>query len=158
MDSVAIRPFYRTGGLGSTIGDFDNRPDRAGFMILRVTLGILVFSLGSVCAHAQALTAVHPLSGYKCMALNLSPEEMMTKLVPMLSNPNSTSQRIGYVAATVIASDQPPVNSYQKVIRFDGKEGWVAEQYLKPWVNPGGNGQKCIPSVMSNGSLGFQTD
>lgn len=106
-------------------------------------------------AQAQGLQAVRPLIGYKCMALNLSQQQMMTQTVPMLAQPSVGAPKVGIVAATVIAADSEPVNGFQKVLRLDRKVGWVSSQYLKPWANPGGSGQKCVPSVMSNGSLGY---
>ena len=116
---------------------------------------LLMAPLFVMSAQAQGLQAVRPLSGYKCMALNLSEQQMMTETVPMLAQPSAGAPKVGIVAATVIAAESPPVNGYQKVLRLDGKVGWVSSQYLKPWVNPGSSGQKCVPSLMSNGRLGY---
>lgn len=121
--------------------------------VLRNIVAVVPLCVGI--AHAQGLQAVRPLPGYECMALNLSPQQMMTETVPILSEPSSSAAKIGIASATVIAADAPPVNGFQKVLRLDGKPGWISTKLLKPWVNPGGNGQKCVPSAMSNGRLGF---
>jgi hypothetical protein len=117
---------------------------------------VLPFAVGV--AHAQGLQAVRPLPGYECLALNLSQQDMMTETVPILAQPSSGAAKIGIASATVIAADAPPTNGYQKVLRLDGTPGWVSTRFLKPWVNPGGNGQKCVPSMMSNGRPGFGFD
>lgn len=122
----------------------------------KIVMGILLaFPMFAMNAQAQGLKTVRPLLGYKCMALNLSEQQMMTMTVPMRAEPNPGAPKMGIVAATVIASESQPVNGFQKVLRLDGKVGWVSVRYLKPWVNPGGGGQKCVPSVMSNGLLGY---
>lgn len=108
-------------------------------------------------ADATALKAVRALDGYRCMALNLPDSKLMNPSthVAILSNPRAGSQPMGYASSTVIAADTPPVNGFRKVLRLDGKPGWMPASDLKPWVNPGNNGQGCVPSVMSNGRLGF---
>jgi hypothetical protein len=75
--------------------------------------------------------------------------------VLILDKPEASGRPIGDAIATVIASLSPPVNGYRRVLRLDGMPGWISTSLLKPWKNPGGNGQKCIPSMMSNGGLGF---
>jgi len=107
--------------------------------------------------HAQGLRAVRPLAGYQCMSLNLGEQQMMdpASRVPILAKPDASAPQIGFATATVIAESSPPVNGFQRVLRLDGLPGWIATSLLKPWRNPGGNGQKCVPSVMSNGRLGF---
>jgi hypothetical protein len=124
--------------------------------IIELALGASA-SIASLNAPAQTLTAERPLTGYECMALNLSDQQMMDPSihVPILANPTPDSPLVGYASATVIASIAPPTNGFQHVLRLDGVPGWVDTKYLKVWTNPGGNGQKCIPSAMSNGRLGF---
>lgn len=120
-----------------------------------VTGVALALPMSAPGARAQGLQAVRPLIGYKCMALNLSPEQMMTETVPMLAQPNAAAPKVGIVAATVIAADSPPLDGFQRVLRLDGKTGWVPTRDLKPWRNPNGSATRCIPSVMSNGGLGY---
>jgi SH3-like domain-containing protein len=91
------------------------------------------------------------------MALNLTSEQMMDPSVhvPILKDPSPDAPLVGYASATVIASVSAPTDGYQHVLRLDGVPGWINTKYLKAWVNPGGNGQKCIPSALSNGRVGF---
>ncbi len=107
---------------------------------------------------AGDLHAVRPLPGYMCMSLNLNEQQMMdpSAQVPVLSDPSPESRWVGNAAATVIvASPLREVNGYLRVLKLDGQPGWIAAKYLKPWRNPGRNGQQCVPSLMSNGRPGF---
>ena len=91
------------------------------------------------------------------MAVNMSPADLMNPRVhvTMLQSPDASAPPVGYAAATVIASVNAPTNGYRSVLRFDGVPGWISAAKLKPWVNPGGNGQRCAPAMMSNGQLGL---
>jgi hypothetical protein len=62
----------------------------------------------------------------------------------------------GNAVATVIAAS-PLVDDqgYVKILKLDGKIGWVQAEFLKPWVNPGANGQRCYPAILPNGRIGF---
>ena len=126
------------------------------FKLIATTL-IAATGVASINASAQTLTAERPLTGYKCMALNLTEQQMMdpSTHVPILAQPAASSALVGYASATVIASLSPPTDGFRHVLRLDGVPGWIDIQYLKDWTNPGGNGQKCIPSIMSNGRVGF---
>ncbi len=118
---------------------------------------VVAGAFGSTQTNAAPSEAVRPLPGYVCMALNMSPDQLMKPdvHVTMLKDPGPSSPPVGYAAATVIASEEPPTNGYRRVLRFDGVQGWISSAKLKPWVNPSGNGQRCTPSVMSNGRLGL---
>ena len=107
-------------------------------MIATVRRLMLVLPLTALTAHAQGLQVVRPLPGYECMALNLSDQQMMTETVPILAQPSPSAAKIGIASATVIAAEAPSVGGYQKVLRLDGKPGWISTKFLKPWVNPGG--------------------
>lgn len=125
-------------------------------MMRKILCGmVFLLPLGVGIAHAKGLEAVRPLPGYKCMALNLSPKQMMTETVPIRTAPSPSAPKHGIASAAVIASDNPPVNGFQKVLRFDGTPGWVSTKFLKPWVDPSHTGGTCVPSVMSDGLLGF---
>ena len=73
----------------------------------------------SLAAHAQTLTALNPLVGYECMALNLSQQQLMdpSTHVPIVKNPDATAPLVGYASATVIASVSPPTNGFRRVDR-----------------------------------------
>ena len=124
-----------------------------------VLMGLMVAAGGVIFGKAQAagVEAVRPLPGYVCMDINMPPSELLNPdvHVTMLQNPDASAPPVGYAAATVIASVDAPTNGYRRVLRADGVQGWISAAKLKPWVNPGGNGQRCAPSMMSNGRLGL---
>lgn len=106
----------------------------------------------------QPLGAVKPLTGYACMSLNLTEQQMMDPSVhvPIRSSPSAEAPVTGNAVATVIAkSPEQQENGFLQVLQLDGRVGWVEAQFLKPWKNPGGNGQRCYPAMMSNGRVGF---
>jgi hypothetical protein len=92
------------------------------------------------------------------MALNLTERQMMdpSVRVPIRSAPSTEAPVTGNAIATVVAA-APVVqkSGYVKVLQLDGRIGWIEAGYLKPWVNPGGNGQRCFPAVLTNGRIGF---
>jgi hypothetical protein len=106
----------------------------------------------------DTLEAVRPLPGYICMDLNLSEAQMMDPSVhvPIMTEPSANSKPLGYAMATVIVASPPhEAGGYLEVLHLDGKRGWIASRYVRPWRNPGTSGHKCIPSLMSNGRIGF---
>jgi hypothetical protein len=122
-------------------------------------IGASCFIAGQA-AHADNLYAVRPLSGYACMALNLTEEQMFDPSihVPIMSEPSASSKPLGKAIATVIVASPPhQVNGYLEVLHLDGRRGWIASQYVRPWRNPGTSGHKCIPSLMSDGRPGFDS-
>jgi len=129
-----------------------------------VRFGLVIGLLGILCgwlsdsANAERLYAIRPLSGYACMSLNLTEQQLgdNSVIVPILSKPSSTAQRVGEASSIIIAvSPLREVNGYVEVLRLDGGSGWIAGQYVKPWRNPGNSGRSCVPSLMSNGTPGF---
>jgi hypothetical protein len=105
-----------------------------------------------------SIHAVRPIPGYVCMALNLSDQQMMDPSihVPIRIAPSSEAATTGNAIATVIVAwPQREQNGYLQVLQLNGQTGWIRAQFLKPWQNSGGNGQRCYPSVMSNGRVGF---
>jgi hypothetical protein len=106
----------------------------------------------------KAYAAPSHIKGYQCMALNLSPQQMMdpSVRVPIRSRPLPNAPVTGNAIATVIASS-PEISKdgFVKVLQLNGKTGWINARFLKQWVNPGGNGQKCYPSILSDGRIGF---
>lgn len=126
---------------------------------LKVTAVMLTaFSAVLPAAVAIAQTSPRDLNGYQCMALNLSQQQMMDPSVhiPIRSAPTSTAAVTGTAIATVIAfSPEQEQAGYLKVLQLNGKTGWVEARYLKPWTNPGGNGQRCYPAILSTGRIGF---
>jgi hypothetical protein len=111
---------------------------------------------------AQQATPNHAatvLPGYACMALNLPSAEMMNPdiLVPIYSNPTSSSNQIGRASAIIIVSSPLVLtNGYARVLHLNGKTGWIFQKYIKTWVSPGGTGDHCYPALLSNGRIGFE--
>lgn len=109
-------------------------------------------------ARAQGLHAVRPVPGYQCMSLNLSEQQMEDRslVVPVLAGPSKGAQVVGRAPAVIFAGVPPrEVNGYVQVLRFNKQTGWMEASFLKAWRNPGSSGQQCVPSFMSNGSLGI---
>ncbi len=119
---------------------------------------VLFGYVASASSFAQGLTAVRPIPGYGCMALKMTPQQMMdpTYVVPLYSQPSANSAVLGRASAIVIvASPTREANGYIAALLLDGKTGWISASFLKPWQSFGSVRQKCIPSVMSNGRIGF---
>jgi hypothetical protein len=130
---------------------------------MRLTLRVPSLALAAISAallaqNAAAQNAPRDLQGYECMALNLSDQQMMDPSVhvPIRSAPSQSAAVTGNAIATVIVySPEQNERGYIKVLQLNGKTGWVQARYLKPWTNPGGNGQRCYPAILSTGRLGF---
>ncbi|WP_291366532.1 hypothetical protein [Acetobacter sp. UBA5411] len=119
-------------------------------------LAIAGLSLGTT-SHAAGLKAVKPLNGYRCMVIDAPDEVMMDFQHPieMHEAPGEQSPTVSGIS-TVFAVAEPPETSggFIKTMNFAFKPGWVSTKWVKPYeaVHPG---VKCVPSVMSDGKLGF---
>ena len=116
-----------------------------------------VLALPAVSA-AQVRRAVAPIPGLVCMSLNMTQQQAMDPsfIVPFRSEPSANASAVGRASAIVIVRDpKVETNGFLAVIQFNGHPGWIAASDVVPWKNPGGNGQRCIPSRMSDGSVGF---
>ena len=121
-------------------------------------LATVLTSLVPAAVYAQQAQSVTILPGYTCMALNLPADEMMNPdiAVPIFTGPTSASTQTARATAIVIVSSPMVIsNGYARVLRLNGKIGWISEKYIKPWVNPGGTGDHCYPALLSNGRIGF---
>lgn len=127
--------------------------------MLRIAfLALAVVAVVPAIVSAQGRTAVAPESGLACMSLRMTETQAMDPsfVVPLRSAPSATAPSIGQASAIVLVrSPQVVSNGFVKAILFNGREGWIAAADIKPWQNPSGNGQRCIPSKMSDGSIGF---
>lgn len=125
---------------------------KMGWLLLA---GALTAAFG---VRAEARTAVAPLEGLACMSLNMTQEQAMDPsfVVPLYSEPTSGSRAVGQASSIVIVRN-PEVekNGFISAVLFNGRSGWIAASKVRPWQNPGGNGQRCVPSRMSDGSVGF---
>jgi hypothetical protein len=92
------------------------------------------------------------------MSLNMTQQQAMDPsfVIPFRSQPSGSAPQVGRAGAIVIVrSPRVETNGFLAVVQFDGQPGWIAASDVVPWKNPGGNGQRCIPSRMSDGSVGF---
>ena len=109
-------------------------------------------------ANAQGLRPIRPLPGYVCLQLALSPEEIAdpARGVPARDVPSLSGRIVGWAASVVFApADQQPNAGFLQIVFPDGHRGWVRDIALKPWRSPSNPNRKCIPSVMSDGLIGF---
>lgn len=109
-------------------------------------------------AHAQGLRAVRLLPGYSCMMLSAPPAATVEAIrqVPVRAEP-SVSAPVTGISPTVVLMANPLVanGAFLQATFADHHTGWIAASDLKPWSTPYNPGQRCIPSVMSNGTYGF---
>jgi len=120
------------------------------------TLLVLLFLLGA--AHAQDLKAVRPLPGYVCMALALTPEQTAdpTRGVPVRDIPSLSAPVASWAPSMlVVVVPQQPTAGFLQVVFADGHKGWLQAAALKPWNSPTNPSRRCVPSVMSDGGIGF---
>ena len=109
-------------------------------------------------ANAEGLHAIRPLPGYVCMQLALSPEENTdpTRGVPVRDTPSLSVHVSSWAPSLlVVPSPQQPTSGFLQVVFSDGHRGWVQEAALKLWRSPTNPNRRCVPSVMSNGLIGF---
>jgi len=105
--------------------------------------------------HAIALTAVKPVNDLVCMDLNL-PESVLRDrhgngLPLVYEKPSETSKIIGNAGGMIFAvKPVRQINGFIEYVRPNWQHGWVKQEYLKPHT-----GFECIPSLMSDGGLGF---
>lgn len=126
-------------------------------MVCRIGIVVVCVVSLSNTAKSQGLAAVKPIEGFVCMSLNRTEQQMFDQSarVSVYQEPVSSSRKLGFTAAVAIASRSEVSNGFRKVLLLDGTPGWVESRDLKAWTNPGGNGQICTPSLMSNGRLGY---
>ncbi len=106
--------------------------------------------LAPVAALAAGLTAVQPIPGYVCMALQ-SPDAAP----PVLVLPSPSAPRLGIASATMIVASPPQtMNGYTKVLHLDGQIGWLDVSKLRPWRSASDPAATCTPSIMSDGRPG----
>lgn len=124
---------------------------------IAILLSAVLLARGFV-AVAQGPTVAHPLTGYQCMSLNLTEEQLLTNStpVPVRSGPSPASPQVGVAGATVaVATPLQPVNGYYRMLFPTGGEVWIEAAKLRPWKNAGDPKVTCTPSLMSNGRPGF---
>ena len=120
-------------------------------MMLRYS--VLALALLATHAHAQPVTAVRPIPGYKCAKLNITEHEAMDFhfAVPIRLAPNPQAP-VGTNASAVLLEKQPvhAENGFVEVLQLNGQPGWIEQKRVKPYDPLA----KCTPSVLSNGRIG----
>ena len=105
-----------------------------------ISLGLYAMLLVPAAGFAQVRHVVGPAPGLVCMSLKVTDAQAMDPsfVVPFHAAPSPTSPAIGRATAVVLARD-PLVerNGFIQAVLFNGKEGWVAADALRPWTNPG---------------------
>lgn len=124
-------------------------------LVLVVTLiacGLVV----ETATRAEGLRAVRPLAGYKCMGLTAEEMASSSPGPAILTEPNRGAAILGRASATVIVtSPEKIVNGFTAVLTLSGKPGWVDTKVLVPYSSVTNPSARCVPSVMSNGGVGF---
>lgn len=126
--------------------------------VMGILAAIGLVTTGTYQAAAQGLRAVQPLSGYSCMSVNLTQEQMMdfNAVPPVMAAPRPDAAKIGETSSVVIvASPVHSDNGFVSMLMLDGRPGWVQGSKLKPYRNASNPSVRCVPSMMSNGKLGF---
>lgn len=109
-------------------------------------------------ARAQGLKAIAPLSGYQCMMLNFSADQMRNSplTVPVFNGPSETSGKAGLASGIMIVrSPTNVVNGFTEILFFDGRQLWMKANMLEPYKSASNPDAHCTPSMMSNGKPGF---
>ena len=108
-------------------------------------------------ARAQPIHAVSPLPGYVCMSLNVAPGQMLDPAqgVPLRVSPAASAAVAGRAASVlVVQASAPSRNGFLEVMRPNRQTAWIEAAYTRPWSNPYAPSAHCVPSLMSNGSIG----
>jgi len=109
--------------------------------------------------HAQGRHAVSTLSPpYACVQLNFPPGylyEHPNVEVPVRAEP-SMSARVLYTAPQVMVARWPQQakNGFIQIVHTMETDGWVEARYIAPWSNPYAPAARCVPAIMSDGSVG----
>lgn len=94
------------------------------------------------------------LPGSRCMALVGSRSASGEPPAFILAEPRAGSRRLGTALGTVIAIDPlREVGGYVRMLRRDGRPGWVPRNRLRPWAVASVPGLRCLPARMSDGRL-----
>jgi hypothetical protein len=109
-------------------------------------------------ANAQTRHVVGPAMGLTCMSLIVTDRQAMDPafVVPLYAEPSPNAPAVGRASATVfVRSPVVEQNGFLEAMLFNGKVGWISARAVKPWKSLGNTGERCVPSKMSDGSLGL---
>jgi len=126
-------------------------------MIRFITSCFTLFGISTI-VYAEDYHAIRPLPGFICMQFALSPNQVGNPnvSVPVRDTP-SMSSHVSSLAPSVIVAPVPqqPTDGFFRILLPDGQGGWVPATAVRPWKSPTNPNRRCIPSVMSNGRVGF---
>ncbi len=101
---------------------------------------------------------VAPLPSLSCLSLKVTDQQAMDPsfVVPLYEKPSLSSQVVGRASAIVLAKN-PMVSrdGFIAAVLFNGVTGWVPAKDVGPWHTMNGSPGRCVPSRMSDGSIGF---
>lgn len=126
--------------------------------MLRLFLAAALIPLLGQGAYSQGLRAVQALPGYTCMTLANPPPATLdpTKGTPVRDAPSQTAPIASWSPSIVLVSVPLQATSgFLQAVFADKHTGWIAAADLRPWSSPNNPNRRCIPSVMSDGGLGF---
>ncbi len=125
--------------------------------LARVLSVVVVLGAPSL-AFAAIRYAVAPQPGLACASLNMTDQQAMDPsfIVPLRSAPSASAPAVGQ-AGSIVLIRYPRVeeNGYLSAVLLNGRQGWILASAVRVWQSPGGGSHRCIPSRMSDGSLGF---
>ena len=119
--------------------------------------GIACLSIATS-VHSQSLKAVAPLSGYACMILNLTNDQLRDNsvTVPVFNGPSASSGKAGVASALLIVKSPLHLqNGFAETLFPDGRTVWIPANMLRPYKSEGNPNAHCTPSMMSDGKPGF---
>ena len=123
-------------------------------VISGIALSLFFVSSGQ----AQGISAIRSIPNYVCMALAMTPEQLTDPRlgVPLRNEPRLSAPVASWAPSVVIvpAGDQL-VQGFFAVLLPNGKSGWIQASAVRPWASPSAPRRRCIPSVMSNGLIGY---
>lgn len=124
-------------------------------LVLLTTLIACVLTVETA-PKAEGLRAVRPLNGYKCMGLTAEEMASSSPGPAILTEPKRGAAVLGRASATVIvANPERTSNGFTAVLTLSGKPGWVDTKVLAPYASLTNPSARCVPSLMSNGGVGF---
>lgn len=126
-------------------------------MIKFTTAFLTLFAISGL-VRAEDYHAVRPIAGHICMQFALLPNQVGNPNinVPVRDTPSMSSQVSSLAPSILVApAPQQPTDGFLQIVLPDGQRGWVPATAVRPWKSPTNPSRRCIPSVMSNGRVGF---
>ncbi len=124
----------------------------------QIFLAAILVTLAGLEASAQGLQAVRPLPGYTCMQVANPPAPTLdpTQGVPVRNIPSLSAPVASWAPSVVLVTFPLETRAgFLQALFADKHTGWILASDLKPWSNPYNLRRRCVPSIMSNGTVGF---